>query len=326
MKTLKFLSTFIVLSLTILSCKKETSLVEQNEKGSNQINYTFKNGRVAFQDVSSYDNLGFMSDSALQFQYLSKIKSSLARTNQTAYNSLRTVEDELYNDSIRTTIEFLDAILNEDEIFEIEGKIVKLDFEEEKVYLLDTSYDNSMNYEKLVNGEADGTTIKEYSMSSDVTTIIEEGDTGAFLCGESGITNKHDFRESSPYLYGYCGNNYTLTIDIVYKNYGVYFNIITTANTKGIERTSPLVTDAWGKIEYLRYKPKCRSEYGPSSYSFALTTTTGGTCGSGVGSGRSTTSYSSTRGLNKVWVKAKTYINFSGIYRESPMAEIRVNY
>lgn len=331
---MKKILAFALVVSALTSCKKDALINSTSSTPmSNEVNYTSKNNRIAFNSVADYDNLGNMEDLKLQQTILDKI-SSLKASSAVQ----KTEADDPIVDSIRSEIPFLDVVLNDDEIVQIQDEIVKLDFVNEKVYLMKESNENDITYAKLSSGEADGTIIKEYSMTTEILDVIAGTDGTSdsdalfgWFCGEGGVGES---QVSSGYKFAdvptSCGSAVAEQLEArsQYQKLGIYCRLIADVYLwKATVSSTPAITD-FHLQAYRKFKPRCLGEIGMASLTNYSASSTSATCSSNF----STSSqirifpYNNTRGLNKLYLETRAYITVSGVTYISAPAIIIKNY
>lgn len=325
---MKKILAFALIVSALTSCKKDALINSTSSiPMSNEVNYTSKNNRIAFNSVADYDNLGNMEDLKLQQTILDKI-SSLKASSAVQ----KTEADDPIVDSIRSEIPFLDVVLNEDEIVQIQDEIVKLDFVNEKVYLMKESNENDITYAKLSSGEADGTIIKEYSMTTEILDVIAgtdgtDGTADSWFCGESGVGESQVSSGLFEVPLGYCSNTKYIEARSQYQKLGIYFRLFADAYLlKTIRGVQPQISDFHVQT-YRKYKPKCQSEIGLASLIYNSNSSTSYICGDNASSNIRVFAYNGTRGLNKLYLETRTYMTISGVtYVTTNPAIISKNY
>ncbi|MBX9851814.1 MAG: hypothetical protein K2X86_08655 [Cytophagaceae bacterium] len=147
------LGLLIICSVIFYACKKdqvETVIPAYDEPVS------IKDDRLAFRSIDDFEN--FINDST---------KTNPDNPTARIASKKKASSDSLIED------EFLASLLNEKNIVEIGGKAYKLDFSEEKVYVLSDLTDENMIL--LENKNVSSGKLKVYSMDEPVL-LIEQGE------------------------------------------------------------------------------------------------------------------------------------------------------
>jgi len=321
-----FFNLFVMLVLSALSlssCKKDTLVQDTTTHNTGSVNYTITNGRVAFETVDDYDMLGNMEDEQLRNKIYNEMKAA-----KPTHAAARTIGQDPVVDSILSGIDFLNTVLNDDEIVQIADEIVKLDFINEKAYLLNAANENSTNMNKLKVGDADGSIVKELDMSTDVVALIESGggsvESGIF-CSEDGVG---ETQKATKPLYLYvtsCPQNEWMEARAQYQKLAIYFRLFADANVLNISSAHPELS--YFQLDaYRKYKPRCRDEVGWALLQGFTAYTNSSICSSSAGSNIRLMIYNNTRALNKLRVEARAHIRVNGVLKSTEFVIINKNY
>lgn len=170
---------------------------------------------------------------------------------------------------------FMSAILNEDQIFQVGNFIYRVNKSAEKVFVLPA--DNISEYEDLVNESATNSNVRQFSTGDDVIELAEKGDLGeekGVFCSdrkakEKSTTSSNVTIMVNPFLEMY--------IKASYNKFGVYF----TLKAEGTHQTASTSTyKFYFQIDNSSWAQRCGSSV--SNYSHPWRTKTSGTQSGGV--------------------------------------------
>jgi hypothetical protein len=118
----------VIGTVTIYSCKKETSMQLQPQNISDNFNVTAKNGLLIFKTTDDYRNVVDNSSPEQMLKFVNEVKGM---KNFTPYS------ESMRSDATNKDLPpFLQAILNKDAAVQIGNYIYKIDMGKEKVFAL----------------------------------------------------------------------------------------------------------------------------------------------------------------------------------------------
>lgn len=265
-----------------------------------------ENGVLAFESIEFYQSIVDFEDYskvAFTVNYLNSLESFVSFGESKP-------ESRLFDD------EFMDAILNADQVVKIGDWFIRINPETKKVYAGSSTVENA--YDLVINEAASNESVLTFATRDNVLeSLPNEGmmqKNG--LCGESGVGE----REHGDY-YGNVGPwNSTNYCFLRHKKFGIYFKIQT-------ECTSPIVPNQrfWITYEQRQYKKTCDP----------LVNMSAGTVWSPiVTAGWNDVLTQGTKNFNKYWVKitaaGRGTVNYAGVFIYEanitvPYLQIRVN-
>lgn len=177
----------------------------------------YNDNRVVFNSVETYDNtISNLSDP--------NTLKSIEQINKNSLKSLKKSDkqDDLYDD-------FLPTILNEDKIVQIGKWIIKVDIQNEKVFVL--SEENEKFYNDLKEN-INNKNIYVFSTEDDVLDLLEEGVEGTIKDGQlkrwgcSAVGRRNKWKR-----YGHLLNG--TEIQVIYHRAGIYYSLFAAAQNLG---------------------------------------------------------------------------------------------
>ncbi|MFY0688957.1 MAG: hypothetical protein JXQ90_17435 [Cyclobacteriaceae bacterium] len=250
-----------VLSIGIFtSCNEEKiSPEELNIRFSEKI--SMKNGQTSFQTLVDFSE--FVENNEARESFVRQVESKREDLSKSGRISL--------DGEVSTGDDFLDALLDQNQIVRIGDYFIKIDLPNEKVYVL-PDY-NSEEYDDLVSVNLQNNNIMVFSTDDEVIHLLEEGSTGTQngrteFCSESGA--RDDFGDEYwCYPEDICDDD-RIHLAAHYLKSGVWFtlNAKMEHQTKGgIWWSSAPLKDSDGNIRIHgvrmqgsgSFKPKCRS-------------------------------------------------------------------
>lgn len=320
MKKLSKITGSFAIALAIVSCNKEEiatteqknqnlpEFVEVTEQKLTPIEtekISIENGVLMFESIEFYQSI-------VDFEDYSKIAFTIKHLNSLEFNSYGKAnpESKLFDD------EFMNAILNADQVVKIGDWFIRINPETKKVFAASSSIENA--YDIVARETESNNAVLTFATRDNVLEALpQEGmmqKNG--LCGESGVGE----REHGDY-YGNAGpwdpTNYCF---LRHKKFGIYFKIQT-------ECTSPIVPNQrfWITYEQRQYKKTCDPLVNMGS----------GTVWSPiVTAGWNDVLTQGTKNFNKYWVKitaaGRGTVNYAGVFIYEanisvPYLQIRVN-
>ncbi len=282
---------YCIFIIVFLGCKKDKHIEQKNE-----ILLKVENGIVTFKSYEEYDTFLRNENSDKENQLIQLSKNE----NFTSYEKFKMSNINFNNTNSRNTNNLdtldLDAsslitqIINSNGIIQIGVYFFKIDFVASKVYAAHQN-NYSTAYTKLINNNATGTDVFEFSTSDDVIHILRANNnpTNENLDGESttnifkirwpcfaegGAPSKIDeevfqtivpapFYPPLPYPVIYTPQC-ILICRVHYQKAGVYFSLLNKIIAKEyrylLAPVVPLNVTSIGFKQYVAYKEKCETE------------------------------------------------------------------
>lgn len=174
MKSIKFLSFFLIATLAIASCSKEE--VTPQIAASTSAKITLDDNRIIFDTYSDYENhINEYHESEEPQKFIANFKSNYHLNESRSGSSL---PEELQDD-------FLMSILNENDVVQIGDYLYKVNLLTDKVYVLNVYYISE--YSDLVSENATNINVMEFSVGDDVIDLVEGlADNTSRSCGGIG--------------------------------------------------------------------------------------------------------------------------------------------
>ena len=248
----------------------------------------YNDNRVVFNSVETYDNtISNLSDP--------NTLKSIEQINKNSLKSLKKSDkqDDLYDD-------FLPTILNEDKIVQIGKWIIKVDIQNEKVFVL--SEENEKFYNDLKEN-INNKNIYVFSTEDDVLDLLEEGVKGTIKDGQlkrwgcSAVGRRNKWKR-----YNYFAPE--TEIQVRYHRAGIYYSLFAAAQYYGGQPTGSQATYFSMKINY-SYK-KCGNRKGSGNKSISRRLLTNSKYRYRV--------YSGGRRLKKLNLTTNFYLDFYNFY------------
>ncbi len=195
--------TIIGLSLaSFVSCTKQDNLITPTQKVD--VN------RVVFASIEEYESL--FEDPKTTNEKASEVAARFGTFNEAARVG-SALEDTLYQ-------EFLQKILNDDHVVQIDKWLIKVDAAKEQVLVLDKKY--LEQYTDLANSNLENKNILVYSTNEDVLSLLQESQPSART---SGLFCKDNYASGKTADHEIYGLDIKLTYHLCYIKRGIYFEI-----------------------------------------------------------------------------------------------------
>ena len=211
--------TAIIFSLALAlifggSCKKNSDqlITPSSNTSATESAISVKNDRLIFNQ-EYYQSL---SDSS---EELDNIKKKIAELNfQSIEESGPSEHCRMESEEVDSLPDFIKSIVNADGIVQIGSHIMKLNFEKEQVFVLNTKYENEIN--DLLSENVNNAHIEVYKMDEDVLTELENRTARTSLfCTQSGAPSN-----STGGTIQCIGKN-DVTVLLKYEKFGVWFEL-----------------------------------------------------------------------------------------------------
>lgn len=249
---------FLGLFVAFVSCKKEIikSIPDLKREVSNETNKTesFRSDGIKLIFSSSTEYANYLNDPSDELR--GSLLSSIANMNHTTYaeNLTSTEGEDLIGD------DYLNQILNKDQIFQVGDLMYRVNARDEFVYVLSSQYSNE--YNDLVAENNSNKHIRKFSTEQDVIELAESGDEGVkgIFCGESGVGSRSQTSTHGSAI----GSTTGVTSALRHSKYGVYFTIVveSASNSPLSQFKFEFPTD----LNQRRHKTRCKTvEYVPYS-------------------------------------------------------------
>lgn len=200
---------------------------------------SIQNGVLTFESIEFYESI-------VDFEDYSKVAFTVNYINSLEFNSFGKAnpESELFGD------EFMDAILNADQIVKIGDWFIRINPETKKVYAATSSVENA--YELVARETESNSSVLTFATRDNVLELLpREGMTSnKSLCGDDGVASRED---EDWYTTGEGGpTDNSNRCHLKHVKLGIYFNIRT-------ECTSPNAINQYFWITYdkKQYKKTC---------------------------------------------------------------------
>ncbi len=238
--------------------------------------------RVVFESIEEYENL--FEDPKTTGKKASEVAARFSTFNEATVDSA--LEDTLYP-------EFLQKILNDDHVVQIDKWLIKVDAEKEQVLVLDKKYLDQ--YTDLANSNLDNKNILVYSTEDQVLSMLKSNSKPSATrvsCSGDGAGPDDGDRDQT------YGKNLRVRIQTHYRRYGIYFELCANPSKQKKRLGIWSYTSGNLRVEYsFKYQKLCSGEVFPS-YAGNYT---------GTSYGNSTFSaYSGSERLEKYFIEART--------------------
>ncbi|MBK6951049.1 MAG: hypothetical protein IPH24_03105 [Crocinitomicaceae bacterium] len=265
---------------------------------------SIENGVLVFESIEFYESI-------VNFEDYSKVAFTVNYLNSLDFNSFGKAnpKSELFDD------EFMDAIMNADQVVKIGAWFIRINPETETVSALNDL--NISEYSSLISEDFSNTTIVNFSTSDDVLEMLKNNDliSTKLGCGESGI-NGYDEYFSDEFIYS---TSWLFDGALHFNRFGIYYHLFAEAasNVSGVFKI-------YINLEPVYYHVKCGITNGPYNvYNYQHA--------SAYASYQKYSSYQGSTNLNEVYFRGRiqaVYTHTNGVVysKYTPWKQIRVNY
>ena len=246
MKTIKTSTIFLFVLFTIAACNKEE--IEPKDVTSKNSTITLDNNRIKFDSYQDYE-------SHIHNYELSEEPQKFIKIFNNTYKLKKSSAESDLPEALRD--EFLESILNENNIVEIGDYLYRINLLTEKVYVMSSDYESDLI--DLVSEDITNTNIMEFTTGDDVIDLVErlEGATSRGCGGIGGGVYETDIMT----LGQVNGENINLQAGVVFFRAGIYFSLKGTVvfRPKSFDGTGVVKSALFMKSPGCWYKKKCTS-------------------------------------------------------------------
>lgn len=252
MKRVIYVGAFLALvGVSIVGCKKDVS--NPAPKFDSELNIASDGKMLIFKTTADYNNVVNNPTEKEWSMFISKVKEMKHTTYAEKLALNKSGEsDDLIGD------EDLAQILNDEWIVQIGDYLYRVNKPTESVYVLPAA--NIDEYQDLVDENKSNPHIRKFSTGDNVIELAESGAEGqkSLFCSEDQLGNRYE--ETDIFTVPGFNGAYQFWGDSDYRRYGIYYSIVTTANSnvQGQIRIYVQVENVW-------HHQRCGNTVGPYS-------------------------------------------------------------